>query len=98
MADAAEEVKEVDEQIDQVKEDAESGAITEEQAEQQLDILEEKKDEAVEDMTNTASHEVSMDDVTAAVDEQSKLNKEQTEAINKLNSDLTELGTSINTM
>ena len=98
MADAAEEVKEVDEQIDEVKEDAESGAITEEQAEQQLDILEEKKDEAVEDMTNTASHEVSMDDVTAAVDEQSKLNKEQTEAINKLNSDLTELGTSINTM
>ena len=49
-------------------------------------------------MTTTASHEVSMDDVTAAVDEQSKLNKEQTEAINKLNSDLTELGTSINTM
>ena len=98
MADAAEEVKEVDEQIDEVKEDAESGAITEELAEQQLDILEEKKDEAVEDMTNTASHEVSMDDVTAAVDEQSKLNKEQIEAINKLNSDLTELGTSINTM
>ena len=98
MADAAEEVKEVDEQIDQVKEDAESGEITEEQAQQQLDTLEEKKDEAVEDMTNTASHEVSMDDVTTAVDEQSKLNQEQTEAINKLTSDLTELGTSINTM
>ena len=95
MADAAEHIQQVDDQIDQVEEDAEAGTITEEQAQEQLDTLEAQKEEAVEEMTDTASHEVSMDDVTAAVEEQSNLNKEQSEAINKLSSDMAQIETSL---